>query len=164
MSNLLDIYQNIISTLKSEHKISWAKNMQAEKLAVSSKKINLTDLQQTLNDFAPTQGWYQTLDSLFQLKPNQTAIKINLNDPINCGEFINAKGQSLHLRAQGSQLIATTYYPDQGDTLFSAKYSQLIQSQGTPNGQKAIYKLYWDINNTNQPKYSRFLKIQTENK
>lgn len=167
MSKLLSIYQNITQQLKETHHISWPKNLQQEQLDVQSQKISSEQLTKQLTIFAPTQGWYQTLDAVQTLALNGT-LTLTPAERLICGEFINASGQSLHIRQQGNTIIATTYTPiegqEKGQTLFSAKYKHLLQRHGTPNGQIAIYKLYWDINDPQQPKYSRFLKIQQEKK
>ncbi len=163
MSKLLEIYQNITEQLAVEYQVDWPKTLQQASLKVESQKVPLNQLHTQLIAFSPTQGWYQTLDTVQILALNST-LNLETSDPIICGEFINEQGCSLHIRPQGVHRLVTLYTPNTGESLLSAKYKHVLQSHGLPNGKVAIYKLYWDINETKQPKYSRFLKIQQEKK
>lgn len=166
MSNLLKYYQELTETLKKELKIGWAKNIQQESLEVSNQLISIEQIVTKIQQFAPSQGWLQTLDSVLIINIDDT-IQTTANYPIINGELINQQGQSLHIRQQGSQLSLTLYSPikepdeknEKAETLLSAKYNQLIQTKGIPNGQQATYKVYWDMQDTKQPKYSRLIRI-----
>lgn len=151
----LEIYNKTAEALAPILGKGWMKNLMAESIEVISKQIPNSELEKEITKFAPTQGWVQTLNEV-TLFTNQLP-----KGTIQSAEFINAKGDSLHIRPAGNQSIVTEYKKDQGKNYICGKYKQAISVSGLDDGQKeAYYKVYWNENDTKQPKYSRFISIK----
>ncbi len=163
--SLVDTYNNVKEALKDDG-ISWLKTLQTCHLTVKSNRIENAQAWTALTAFNPTQGWIQTLDKTHVFENNQVFKNLIDTDNVLNAECINPQGHSLHLRATGQQLIATTFFPvskeaeNKNTQYLSAKYTQILDQQGTPSNQQIMYKVYWHPDNTSQPAYSRFIRIE----
>lgn len=155
----LEIYNKTKQNLESTLTKGWMKPLFEELLDVNVELINNTDVASKINAFKPTQGWVQTLDEVVIYAESLP------KGSIQSAEFINVEGNSLHLRAAGSKTLITEFTKGQGAPLICAKYKQFISLKGEADGkQQAYYKVYWDPEDTKQPKYSRFVSIKSEDK
>lgn len=158
--SLIETYSLFSEKLKRNYGIDWLKTLKEEQVQVESEMIENTQSTKYIDAFKPTEGWIQSLD-----KTSILTIGFSLpQDEIISAELINNNGQSLHLRPVGTKLIKTLYTPHEGERLISAQYPQIVDQFGKGGDQQAIYQVYWAPDDTVQPKYSRLIAIEKQNR
>ena len=151
----LQNYQKIQQALKKDG-ISWLKDLKEETLNIESELIEIKTANQILNEFKATQGWVQTLDKVSIINKDKA---IQDQGIIINAELVNQQGDSLHLRQQGKQLRKTIYkQATTGEKLIYTQAKQVIEHLEAKN-YTALYQVYWNPKNTQQPKYSRLIDI-----
>ena len=155
MNNTLNAYNNSREALKNLG-IKWLQPIKSEKITLSCRTLDNQQAWQAIKDFAPQQGWLQTLDQITLIQQANTPLPEQ--DSIICGEMVNGS-QSLHLRpANANQILLIEFIPGKGKHIYlSAGSSHYIQHPDIKDGTlKAHYQLYWHAQNSRQPQIACF--------
>jgi hypothetical protein len=153
--NTIELYQQIKQTLNAD----WMSELKEEALTIKSETIDINQAWSIIKDFAPTQGWIQTLDKTGLVSDFN---RQNEGDIVLSAEMINNLGQSLHIRPDKKGKVKLTTYQNDGELFYCSETKHQIKvnkKQGT-----ATYKLYWHQISTNatQAEFSRLVQIRIE--
>lgn len=134
------------SLLKEEHNLP---EMEVSKMTATTKKFDgHIELQNHLSDFEPESGWLCFQSLVCDIVRGEPLRKPDTNTGVLlCGESVNEKGESLHLRQDGrGGWLATLFQPRLG-MLFLADQVEFI-AHGSVKGnidRRLRYKRYWAI-------------------